>query len=115
MNQLERVARAICKAERYHWTDEPEGDYYTVLAQAAIDAMKPDWQPLTEDAPRGMWLRVRKGSDKHQIIIKFNDLGEWNGTQLDSEYATEINSVSRNKLDYLVTRGFEYQILADAP
>lgn len=49
MNNLERVARALATA--FNNADDDAWERFVDEAQAAIDAMEPEWQPI-ETAPK---------------------------------------------------------------
>lgn len=95
MNQLERVARAICLADRNDPDEELSGngilfwEVYKREAQAAIDAMQ-EWMPI-ETAPK----------DGSTILVWFVPHGA-----LSVFWEDDIWCVSNQKCDPLPVRGY---------
>jgi hypothetical protein len=82
MNQLERVARAICVAygrdPDLSIYGKKDWEIFTEQAQAAIDAMGDGWQPIEtapDDTPVWVNLVECDGDTEQCIAVQFND--EW--------------------------------------
>lgn len=74
------------------------------------------WQPLTANAPRGVWLRVRDGDTQSigMFDCKGNYLGKWFSSK-PMMFRMPCFDEGRETIDELVAKSATYQLLGDVP
>jgi hypothetical protein len=124
-DEIERAAQALTDltaelmADRGFTGDmlgEPDMAMARRYARRMLEAVRNDWQPLTADAPRGVWLRVRLAPARQAImfindnvaarVAEFGSLDGW-------LYTMSVNALLSEWIEW--HPGCVFKLLDDAP